>query len=420
MKKIIFVLCVIGGLSFCFSASRMHAQETESTRQHLVDPGDTWAALAWRYGLDETALTAVHTHINQQREPTIGATLTLPDTGVERTGQLRRTNDGGLLATAVRQQINPWTIALQNDLPHPYHPLAYQPLFFAGGDAPPRDLPIGFETLELSQIPAYPGQAIGFRAQTSQPIFVTAQLNMRNFDLFSDGRYQLGLTGTGAFFAGGEPELVIQPEGSPLWSQPWLFAAQEWEYQQLTLTGTAAQIDQESIRQERERLFQIWSQVTPSPGWTRPFQLPIDSYLEVSSNYGAHRSYNGGPYSSYHEGVDFSAYGGTAVFAPAAGTVTLAEQLYVRGGAVIIDHGLGIYSGYYHLSEINVAPGQAVSPGDVIGGVGTTGLSTGNHLHWDLLINETWVDAAAWLEQDMACWILEGMGSSCEIGIEEN
>lgn len=213
---------------------------------------------------------------------------------------------------------------------------------------------------------------------------------------------------------GKAPELLIIPDGAPAWSQPWLFKDNEWEYQQLTLTGTAAQIDQESIQQERERLFQLWAQVSSAPQWTDPFQFPITDYLEISSPYGARRSYNGGPYRTYHEGLDFSAYGGTQVYAPAGGTVILAEMLYVRGGAVILDHGLGIYTGYYHMSGIAVQAGQTVLPGDPLGEVGTTGLSTGNHLHWDLLVAATWVDPAAWTEQDMACWILTGLGQACE------
>ncbi|VAW41231.1 hypothetical protein MNBD_CHLOROFLEXI01-2326, partial [hydrothermal vent metagenome] len=205
-----------------------------------------------------------------------------------------------------------------------------------------------------------------------------------------------------------------QVADAPLWEQPWQFSDPDnWTYQQIHLTGTAAQIDQQSIAEERTRLVAIWQQNSGSAQWDGPFQLPISSYLEVSSPFGARRSYNGGPYRSYHEGIDFAAYGGTAVMAPAAGTVIVAELLYVRGYAVIIDHGLGIYSGFYHMSSLSVASGDVVEQGQLIGEVGTTGLSTGNHLHWDLLVNTVWVDGQAWLDQNMACWILEGLGQSC-------
>jgi murein DD-endopeptidase MepM/ murein hydrolase activator NlpD len=64
--------------------------------------------------------------------------------------------------------------------------------------------------------------------------------------------------------------------------------------------------------------------------WQGPFQLPIADYLAISATYGGRRSYNGGPYRTYHEGVDFSAYRGTPVYAPAGGKVVLAEQLFSR------------------------------------------------------------------------------------------
>jgi murein DD-endopeptidase MepM/ murein hydrolase activator NlpD len=79
--------------------------------------------------------------------------------------------------------------------------------------------------------------------------------------------------------------------------------------------------------------------------------------------------------------------------------VALAEELTVRGKVVIIDHGLGVYSSYYHLSEITVQVGQNVEPGDPIGKVGSTGLSTGCHLHWEIRVGGVYVDPLQWTQQ---------------------
>lgn len=414
MKRPFILLFLLLLLSTTWGARppAAHSQTSPPT-PHLVQPGDTWTALAARYGVDASTLQAMPP-MNRQRQPVIGTTLSLPAGVAERMGKLARTGGGGLLQTAVRTQTSPWSLVLGNDLRHPYRPSFYAPLFIPGGSEPPRDLPPGFHSLELSQIPARPGQALAFRAQSSRPLTITATLANQPVATFQNGRYLLGLTGTGAFFGKGAPDFTIEVDHTYLWSQPWLFVDNTWEFQQLTLTGEAAEIDQQSIEEERRRLFQIWSQITPQPQWRAPFTLPISDYLGISSRYGARRSYNGGPYRTYHEGVDFSAYGGTPVYAPAAGTVALAETLYVRGGAVILDHGLGIYSGYYHMSAVKVEAGQVVQPGQMLGEVGTSGLSTGNHLHWDLLVAETWVDASAWTEQNMACWILEGLGERCQ------
>jgi murein DD-endopeptidase MepM/ murein hydrolase activator NlpD len=384
------------------------------TLTHLVAPGDTWTALAYRFDTTPDVLQQLNLHPNRQRQPAMGSTIYLPGEFATRNGRLIRPFQGSLLQTAVRYNQSPWQLAMQQQIDHPYRPLLYRPLFLSGGDEPPRELPPGLVALSLSQVPALPGQALGVWLELEEEDKVYGQLAGSGELVWGEnGRFQVGLIGTGAFFGPGEPSLLLQVDGQPAWSQPWRFVDDEWIFQQITLTGAAAQIDQQSIAEERARLFELWSEVTPDSQWQTSFQLPIDSYLTVSAPFGARRSYNGGPYRSYHEGVDFSAYGGTPVMAPARGTVVLAEFLYVRGGAVILDHGLGIYSGYYHLSSVLTEVGQVVEPGQIIGEVGTTGLSTGNHLHWDLLVDSVWVDAAAWMDQDMACWILEGLQRPC-------
>ena len=262
------------------------------------------------------------------------------------------------------------------------------------------------------------------RIGDSTPISVTLRTTNGApliFDNFNSDRHQVGLLGTGAFFPLGTQELQISAPNIPLWSQPWLFVDDEWEFQEITFTGAAAQIDNAAIAEERVRMFALWSIEHPDPFWRSEFQPPIreEDIYAYSSGYGARRSYNGGPYSTYHEGVDFAAFEGVDVLATTEGVVVLAEQLYVRGGAVIINHGLGIYSGYYHLSDVQVNRGDIVAVGQKIGEVGTTGLSTGNHLHWDFLVTETWVGADEWAERGMGCWILEGLGKRCRMAIQQ-
>lgn len=379
----------------------------------IAQPGDTWAALSWRFGVERAELQRLNPHMNAARQPAIGRPVTLPAGATERPGRLVRAGGGGLVGMAAANGLPVWAIAQRNGLVSPYRPTFYHPLYLAG-DGVVRDLPAGLVSLELSSIPAQAGLALGLRGVVQvgdSPI--AGALDGLPIAFATAGEGFAGVVGAGAFYAGGEPELVIRVGENPAWSQPWAFDPREWEYQELTLTGEAAAIDQQARDEERARLREIWTQITPQPLWDTSFQTPIADYLAVTAHYGARRSYNGGPYLTYHEGVDFSAYGGTPVFAPAAGRVVLAEPLHVRGGAVIIDHGLGIYTGYYHLSAVHATVGQQVRPGDLLGEVGTTGLSTGNHLHWDLLINGIWVDAAAWQSQDLACWLLSGLGVEC-------
>lgn len=380
---------------------------------HTVLPGDTWDALAWRYDLDAAALQAHSPHPNTLRQPVIGSTITLPgQPAVDRRGIVQRTSGSSLdLALATGQNV--YHLARANGLVDPLLPTFYRAIGAETGNQPPRDWPVGVSSLELSHLLAQPGWGLGIRGTTNLVEPLRVSLDAAAFNLLIKNNHFVGVIGTGAFYRPGDWPLELSIVGEPLWSQPWRMGPGTWEYQDLTLTGAAAAITAEQIAAERERLFVLWNQATPVIYWDQPFQLPISDFLHISALYGVRRSYNGGDYNSYHEGVDFSAYGGTPVFAAAAGQVVVAELLNVRGGTVIIDHGLGIYTGVYHLSDIQTQVGQLVQPGDAVGAVGTTGLSTGNHLHWDLLVAGTWVNALAWYEQNMGCWLLAGLNEPC-------
>ena len=98
---------------------------------------------------------------------------------------------------------------------------------------------------------------------------------------------------------------------------------------------------------------------------------------------------------------DFAGTVGTPIYAPAAGKVIYSDTLQIRGNTLIIDHGLGVMSGYYHLSAVHVDVGQEVEQGQLIADGGSTGLSTGPHLHWDLRVLNAAVDGLQWVESDL-------------------
>ncbi|HWQ28535.1 MAG TPA: M23 family metallopeptidase, partial [Dehalococcoidia bacterium] len=104
----------------------------------------------------------------------------------------------------------------------------------------------------------------------------------------------------------------------------------------------------------------------------------------------------GGPVTDYHHGTDFLAQEGDPVYASADGVVAFAGPLSVRGNSVIIDHGMGVFSAYHHLSQIDVTRGQAVVAGQQVGRAGSTGLATGPHLHWEIAVRGVNVDPVLW------------------------
>ncbi len=101
------------------------------------------------------------------------------------------------------------------------------------------------------------------------------------------------------------------------------------------------------------------------------------------------------------DGVDFGGGIGAPIYAPAAGTVVLAEPLAVRGNAVLIDHGLGLIIGYWHQNQLVVSEGQQVERGDLIGYIGNTGLVTGPHLHWELRLHGIAVNPLQWVRESI-------------------
>ena len=143
------------------------------------------------------------------------------------------------------------------------------------------------------------------------------------------------------------------------------------------------------IEAERERVSGIFAAVTPEKYWQGSFLLPVDG--EVISAFGKRSMYNGQPRSP-HTGVDFRGAVGTPIRSPNAGRVVLAKDLYYSGKTVIIDHGMGLYSYFGHMSSFSVKEGEAVKSGDVLGQVGATGRVTGPHLHWTVRLVETRID----------------------------
>jgi len=148
----------------------------------------------------------------------------------------------------------------------------------------------------------------------------------------------------------------------------------------------------ERIRREQEFLQDIYNCITPEWLGTGSFIPPLDQ--EAFPNFGQRRIYNKRP-PSVHAGVDIGAPWGTPIRAANSGKVVLASSLYFSGKTVIIEHGQGVFSIYGHMSKFLVKRGDVIKKGALIGKVGSTGRSTGPHLHWALKIYESRVDPFA-------------------------
>jgi murein DD-endopeptidase MepM/ murein hydrolase activator NlpD len=163
--------------------------------------------------------------------------------------------------------------------------------------------------------------------------------------------------------------------------------------------GQLQLLDPALVEAENKDLQRRFGVFTTEKLWRGLFMMPIEG--PISSAFGTLRSYNGGPVSGHHQGIDIDAPEGSPVVAANDGMIVLAQRLSLRGNAIVIDHGLGVFSGYYHMSEIEVAEGQSVKKGQIIGRVGETGMATGPHLHWEIRIRGTSVAPLEWIEREI-------------------
>ncbi|MEL6541806.1 MAG: M23 family metallopeptidase [Pseudomonadota bacterium] len=141
---------------------------------------------------------------------------------------------------------------------------------------------------------------------------------------------------------------------------------------------------------EWEAIVAARAKETDAQGWRQDFIWPVKG--RISGLFGRQRIYQGEP-GSYHSGIDIAPGHGVPFVAPADGVVVLARTGFsLEGGLIIIDHGGGLNSAFLHSSKILVKEGQAVKQGERIGHVGSTGRSTGPHLHWSLKWNDARLD----------------------------
>jgi murein DD-endopeptidase MepM/ murein hydrolase activator NlpD len=142
--------------------------------------------------------------------------------------------------------------------------------------------------------------------------------------------------------------------------------------------------ESERVKGEQRRVLEVWKSADAARRFAGSFRLPADARLE--ENFGAKRVYNGES-RSRHAGLDLAAPEGAPVLASAAARVALTGELYFSGGTVILDHGGGLFTMYFHLSSVDVKEGELVAQGQRLGAVGHTGRATGPHLHWAAKLN---------------------------------
>jgi murein DD-endopeptidase MepM/ murein hydrolase activator NlpD len=375
---------------------------------HLLEPGESLDSLSLRFGLKRETLIRLNRIVNPDLLY-INQAIVLTDQadgGAPLAAGLAasaRAGEGWVAFAAARNQ-NAWALAALNRHEHPGGLLPGAIVALPGGEAPIKALPAPLRDVQLRSLPIEQGTTLSIEILSTQAVQLSGALGEWPLNFVSDAaqpKTYYALLGINRL---ADPNLyplsvtVVDEAGQRARFAQSLPVRSGGYGQDPPLSVDPATVDPAVVAPETEQVKAIVAPVTPTRYWSGLFARPSPGALR--SYFGALRSYNGSPYDSFHTGVDFSGGVDTPITAPAPGVVVFAGLLTVRGNATLIDHGWGVYSGFWHQSSIAVQVGERVDTGQIIGQQGATGRVTGPHLHWEMWVGGYQVDPLQWLETD--------------------
>jgi murein DD-endopeptidase MepM/ murein hydrolase activator NlpD len=306
-----------------------------------------------------------------------------------------------LSAIAARQKLDAATLAALNGIADSDQVHAGQTLRLPGQAARPPALPPGGPLARVQFWPWPPkqGQTLVVWLRAAVVMSQTVSFAGQAYPVVGGNRQGFALLPVPALLPPGPQALIVAAGGQTVTLSIPVVAGQ-FDFGQVPSEVSDPFLSQTArVQAEVDRLAAIWAGNSLLP-WTPQvrFHSPLDVPALHTAPFGSRRTYGSDPTIDAHSGEDFAVAAGTPVLAPASGTVVLADLLFERGNAVILDHGHGVFTGYWHMRAIDVKVGDTVSTGQKLGEVGTTGLSTGPHLHWEMHVNGVAVDPLQWLE----------------------
>lgn len=336
-----------------------------------------------------------------------GANLIIPQTDNEKFRKPVESliTGGSLLQHAAAQNVNPWEFVLVNQATSSGAIPANDQLFLTSSEEvpPPNPLAPLVTRIDLSPIPLVQGHTVVVRVDTLEELTLKGNLDGMDLHFMQESPNQyVALQGVHALAEPGLTQFSLsftsRSGKSDSFSQMMLLQ-QGYYAQDPPLSVDPATIDKANTQPEDDLVTQAISPVTEEKFWSGIFKIPVDEPFCIKSWFGNRRSYNGSPYTYFHTGLDYGVCATLNIYAPAPGTVVFAGPLTVRGNATIIDHGWGVYSGFWHQQEIMVKPGDRVETGQLVGLIGGTGRVTGPHLHWEVWVNGVQVEPQDWLDR---------------------
>lgn len=378
----------------------------------IVPYGENLSSLSRRYAVSIDTIIKLN-HLTSPAEVYAGANLIMPKANEDLPTFARTAKRPGetLLELSARSGAEPWAVLDDNRLEHAWQVSAGQSYFYPAGEGQPAGTAVdaSIDAITVKGMPLVQGQTMVVDILTDQPVTLTGKWNTADLHFFSnEDNHYAALQGIHAMLAPGLYPLAVSGtlgDGTTFSYEQMVAVEQNFNFignrgdQPEKLTVDQSGLDPALNDPENELVLNMVSRINPQKAWTSPFSVPGYNREWLTSRFGTRRLYNNDPKIYFHTGVDFEGGTGLPVKAAAAGTVVFAGPLTVRGNATFIDHGWGVFTAYYHQSEIKVRVGDVVQPGQEIGVVGATGLRvTGAHLHWEVWVNTVQVNPLDWLD----------------------
>lgn len=374
----------------------------------VVSFGDSLRSLSRRTQVADVQLV----RLNRLVSPTelyVGVSLIIPvqEGQADLTSRASTSAGESLLELSVKMGSDPWTLASVNKLSGTWdalpHDVFYSPTG-SGGNA--TGLPSAFLGASVEPLPMVQGGTEVVRVQLQDGYTASGTLVDQPLRFFQADGGQIALQGIHALLELGVYPLRVEaslPDGSKQsYEQMVLVTAGDYLSEDIPLNDPST-LDPTVNETELQNIIALTAPSTSTRYWDNIFTSPTVDPNCFTSRYGTRRTYkvinSDIEVPGFHTGLDFCGGEGLQIFAPAPGKVVFAGPLTVRGNATIIDHGWGIYSGFWHQSQILVKVGDVVQQGQVIGLVGGTGRVTGAHLHWEVWVNGVQVNPLDWLKQ---------------------
>ncbi len=379
----------------------------------FINFGDSYRSLKRQTQVPDALFRRLN-HVVSPSEFYVGVNMIVPlQDQAQYTKRISPAAGESLLEMAVKNNTDVWSLVSINQIQGSWASLPNDTMYAPGESTGTNvsGLPSAFVSAEIRDLPIKQG-GTGVITVVAQPgvklggILVDHSLNF----FPSENGVQVALQGVHALLEPGVYPLRLDatlPDGSTQsYEQLILIVSGNYPEDPLLYVDPAT-IDPASTEPEYQQLVSITTPASPVKLWVGDFISPAIAYAEstyFTSRYGSRRTYIGQgtnlTINGFHTGLDFGGGDGLPITAPASGVVVFTGPWTVRGNATVIDHGWGVFSGFWHQSSTQVQVGQTVKIGDVIGLVGGTGRVTGAHLHWELWVNGVQVDPLDWLNQN--------------------